>query len=151
MATSGGTPKKFYQSTSVSTVISRCRLCYSVGDPKHCKNLFGAANRAILRNAESVYGSELPSSIEHPHLICRPCERRVNTVIQFKQTIGETQRKLRQEVRAKRCVDLSPSVAKPAPKVRATATEKSRRRTLDFGGESESAREIVSPILLSFP
>ena len=148
MATSGGTPKKFYKSISVSTVISRCRLCYSVGDPKHCKNLFGDSNRAILRSAESFYGSELPQSSDLPHLICRPCERRLNTVIQFKQTIGETQRKVREGVRAKRCVDLSPSVTKPAPKARATGN--SRRRSLDFaGGESESAREIVSPILLS--
>jgi hypothetical protein len=96
MATSGGTPKKFYKSISVSTVISRCRLCYSVGDPKHCKNLFGDSNRAILRSAESFYGSELPQSSDLPHLICRPCERRLNTVIQFKQTIGETQRKVRE-------------------------------------------------------
>ena len=151
MAASRGMPKKFYKSPSVLTVISRCRLCYSVGDPKHCKYLFGAANRAIYCNAESVYGSELPSSIEHLHLICRPCERRVNTVIQFKQTIGEMQRKLRQEVCAKCCVDFLPSVTTPAPKVRATATEKSPRRTLDFGGESESAREIVIRILLSLP
>ena len=76
------------------------------------------------------------------------CERRLNTVIQFKQTIGETQRKVREGVREKRCVDLSLSVTKPAPKGQATGN--SRLRSLDFaGGESESAREIVSPILLS--
>ena len=38
---------------------SRCRLCSSVGD--HRKNLFEKANRALLRVAEELCGSSLPS------------------------------------------------------------------------------------------
>ena len=45
--------------------------------------------------------------------------------------ITETQKKLTTEdVRTKRCLELSPSVAKPSAKVQATGG--SRRRSLDF-------------------
>ena len=86
---SKGTPKK-YQNISGLYVISRCRLCNSIGDPKHSKNLFRDSNRVLLRNVESVYGDQLPQSSELPHLICRSCERRLNATIQFKRTISET-------------------------------------------------------------
>ena len=74
----------------------------------------------------------------------------MSTAIQFRRTISETQRLLRQDVRTKRCVELSPSVAKPAPKVQ--ETESPRRRSLDFiilillvgGNQSENARENES-------
>ena len=87
---SKGTPKKLYKKPSGSTVISRCRLCNTVADPQYSKNLFRDSNRAILRNAETLYGGELLQSGELPHLVCRPCERRLNTALQFKRTIGET-------------------------------------------------------------
>ena len=67
------TPKKVYAAYKKS---SRCRLCSSVGD--HRKNLFGKANRALLRAAEELCGSSLPQREDLPHLICRPCERRLN-------------------------------------------------------------------------
>ena len=137
---SKSTPKK-YQSISGLNVISRCRLCNSIGDPKHSKNLFRDSNRVLLRNVESVCGDQLPQSSELPHLICRSCERRLNATLQFKRTISETQRLLRQDVRVKRCVEVSPSVNKPALKVRETASP--RRRSLDFtcGSQSEGAQE----------
>jgi hypothetical protein len=141
---SKGTPKKLYKKPSGSTVISRCRLCNTVADPQYSKNLFRDSNRAILRNAETLYGGELLQSGDLPHLVCRPCERRLNTALQFKRTIGETQRQLREDFRAKRCVELSPSVAKPAPKVRAAGS--SRRRSIDF---NIAADESESPTLLS--
>ena len=69
--------------------------------------------------------------------------RRLNTAIQFRRTISETQRLLRQDVRTKRCVELSPSVAKPGPKVQ--ETESPRRRSLGFNiacnNQSENAQE----------
>ena len=123
------TPKKLYKKLSGSTVISRCRLCNSVADPNYSRNLFRDAN--ILRNAEAVYGREFPRDTNLPHLACRACVRRLNNFSQYKDIITETQRKLEtEEVRTKRCIELSPSVAKPSAKVQATGG--SRRRSLDF-------------------
>ena len=135
-----GTPKKLYKKPSGSTVTSRCRLCNTVADPQHSKNLFRDSNRAIVRNAETLYGGELLQTGDLPHLVCRPCERRLNTALQFKRTT----RKLREDFRAKRCVELLPSVIKPAPKVRAAGS--SHRRSIDF---NIAADESESPTLLS--
>jgi hypothetical protein len=143
---SKGTPKKYQSIPGLKAkVISRCRLCNSVGDPEHSKNLFRDSNRILLRNAETVYGDKLPQSSDLPHLICRPCERRLNTAIQFRRTISETQRLLRQDVRTKRCVELSPSVAKPAPKLQ--ETESPRRRSLDFNIASGNQNENSNALL----
>ena len=144
------TPKKLYQKRTESTVrISRCRLCNSVADSKYSKNLFRDQNKTVLRNAERIYGRELPHSDNLPHLICAPCERRLNNAIKFKGIIEETQRVLQEDVRAKRCVDVSPSVPKPPMKVRSAGT--SRRRSIDFNigtGELES-NIISSPLNVS--
>ena len=82
----------------------------SVTDSKYCKNLFRDQNKTVLRNAERIYGEELLHSSSLPHLICAPCERRLNNAIKFKSVIEETQRVLQENVRAKRCPDVSPSV-----------------------------------------
>ncbi|XP_028417518.1 uncharacterized protein LOC114541922 [Dendronephthya gigantea] len=142
---SKGTPKKYYKNPSKSSVnISRCRLCNSVGDPRHCKGLFRDSNVAILRDVETIFGDKLPQSSNLPHLICRPCERRLKTAILLKKTIYETQQQLQEEIRAKRCVEISPSVDKPAPKVRATGI--TRRRSIDFDiATSESASPTTLP------
>ena len=139
------TPKKLYKKLSGSTVISRCRLCdYSVADPNYSRNLFRDAN--ILRNAEAVYGGKLPQDTNLPHLACRACVRRLNNLSQYRNVITETQKKLTTEdVRTKRCLELSPSVAKPSAKVQATGG--SRRRSLDFAtagapGQSESSLHV---------
>ena len=113
-------------------------------DPQHCKNLFRDSNRAILRNFNTLYGGELPQSGDLLHLVCRPCKRRLNTALQFKRTIGKTQRQLQEDFHAKRCVELSLSVAKPAPKVQAVGS--SRQRSIDF---NVAADESESPTLLS--
>ena len=52
-----------------------------------------------------------------PNLLCRPCERRVNNTITFKNVISETQKSLLKDSRTKQCLDISPSVAIPAAKV----------------------------------
>ena len=144
------TPKKLYQKRTRSTVsISRCRLCNSVADSKYSKNLFRDQNKTVLQNAQRIYGRELLHSDNLPHLICAPCERRLNNAIKFKGVIEETQRILQEEVRAKRCVDVSPTVPKPPTKVRSAGT--SRRRSIDFSistGESESSI-ISSPLNVS--
>ena len=52
------TPRKRYKKREESTGnISRCRLCNSVADPKHSKSLYLRKNRAILQNAEVIFGS----------------------------------------------------------------------------------------------
>ena len=87
------TPKKLYQKRTESTVrVSRCRLCNSVVDSKYSKNLFRDQNRTVLPNAERIYGREYPHSGNLPHLICAPCQGRLNNAIKFKGIIKETQR-----------------------------------------------------------
>lgn len=130
------TPKKYYKK-SVSTDISRCRLCNSVVDRTHSKNLFRSSNLTILRNVEQIYGCALPQENFLPYLICRPCERRLNNAIQFKNTIVETQRSLQNDLRAKRCKELSPSVTKLSTKIHAAGAGP-RRRSIDF--------DLVEPI-----
>lgn len=80
------TPKKIYAASSNKS--SCCRLCRSVGAQR--KNLFGKANRLLLQTAEEFYGSSLPQSEDLPHLICRPCERRLNNFKVFKTVISES-------------------------------------------------------------
>jgi hypothetical protein len=125
------TPKKLYKKRTESTVTTRCRLCNRVVDPSHSKNIYRAQNQTILRSAEIVYGGKLPQDSNLPHLICAPCERRLNNFIQFKKTITDTQRGIQENLRTKRCVELSPSISKPTTKVRATAT--TIRRSINFG------------------
>ena len=50
-----------------------------------------------------------------------------------------TQRALNENVRAKHCVELSPSVEKPSAKVRAAGT--SRRQSIDFTLADETRSE----------
>ena len=49
------TPKK----TFTSSVISCCRLCGSVKDVLHCKNLFKKVTEELLALAEAVFGRTL--------------------------------------------------------------------------------------------
>ena len=134
------TPKKLYEKITQSTgSISRCRLCNSVTDKKYSKNLYRAQNRAILHNAESFYGEELPQNDSLLHLICAPSERRLNNAVKFKKIVEETQRVLRGDVREKRCINISPSIQKPPAKVRSTSsTGSSRRRSIDFSSGKQT-------------
>lgn len=140
------TPKKHYKKIPVSTQNSRCRLCKSVVDPYHSKNLFRNTNQSVLRNAETVYGGALPQVDGLPHLICRPCERRLNNAIQFKNTIRETQRSLLENLRSKRCIEVSPSIVKPPAKIQ---TVVSRRRSLDFSTPADDVPVPVSKFIVS--
>ena len=134
------TPKKLYKKQDSGADISRCRLCNCVADPKHSKNLYRKQSATTLRNAEIIFGGELRQESTLPHQICAPCERRLNNAIAFKKVIVDTQRALTENVRAKRVVELSPSVAKPPAKVRAAGTM--RRRSIDFTLADEIPTQI---------
>ena len=139
------TPKKIYTKVSTSTVSSsRCRLCYSVSDPHYSKHLFGQSHQDILRNAEFVFSSCLPHDSNLPHLICRPCERKLKNLAQFRSIVTKTQQLLRKDVSTKRCIELSPSVAKPPRKARAAGS--SRRRSIDFGIDSNEQSALAVPL-----
>ena len=126
------TPKKIYAASS--TVASSCRLCKSVVDSAHSKNLFGKPNSSLLASAEDIYGSSPQKSELLPHLLCRPCERRLNNFKTFKTLILESQRSLE---RVKRCIEESPSAPRTmktskADYVSAGRVSRSSRRGLNF-------------------
>jgi hypothetical protein len=55
------TPKKIYRA-SVSDICidpASCRLCRSVGDLIHRKDIFKPSNRALLKIAEQLYGHNI--------------------------------------------------------------------------------------------
>ena len=140
------TPKKVYAASSHVTT-SCCRLCKSVGDIAHSKNLFAKNNRALLAAAEELYGGSFSQSELLPRLICRPCERRVNNFKAFKNTITETQTSFE---RIKRCIEVSPSApqALKSSKLNEPLVVRSRRG-INFGNEQPSENK-VSKAMLSF-
>ena len=138
-AASQNTPKKYYPRASKLSGISRCRLCNNVTDPVHAKNLYRDTNKTILRNAGQIYSSALPSESGLPHLVCRPCERRVSNAVQLRNVIAETQQVLRKDLREKRCVEVSPSIEKPPTKVHAAGP---RRRSLDFSASASEQPHV---------
>ena len=146
---SKSTPKKLYKKSSASNENSaRCRLCNGVQDPRHCKNLFNKTNKKILNNVESIHGEKLPHVEGFPNLLCRPCERRVNNTITFKNVISETQKSLLKDSRTKRCLDISPSVVRPAAKV---AVVDSRRRSLFNVSSSSDEPTAMAQMPLAMP
>lgn len=100
------TPKKIY---AVSSTPNSCRLCQSVGDSANCKNLCGKANRTLLLAAEEITAVSFRGVdyILLPHLLSRPCERRLKNFIAFKALISEIQGSLKG---VKRCIEESSSV-----------------------------------------
>jgi hypothetical protein len=114
---SKGTPKKVYTTKHVSIDPSSCRLCRAVGDASHWKNIFKPSNRPLLIIAEALCGEKLIEDASCPHLLCRPCERRLKNTTQFRNVIVETQKSLRESHSCvKRCVEVSPSVPIPPAK-----------------------------------
>ena len=140
------TPKKLYSKEKSSGSILRCRLCNSVTVPKHSKGLFRKQNEDILRSAEIFYGANLPQETELPERVCAACERRLNNAMKFRKVIVETQHTLRESIRSKRLLELSPSI-KPSPKVRAVGAL--HRRSIDFNVASTSQVENVNPVRIS--
>ena len=81
-------------------------------------------------------------------MICRPCERRLNNAIVFKDCIAEMQKTLEEDTRSKRCIEESPSAIKLAPKVLAS---ESRHRSIDFSGAGASAEDESQHDTLTTP
>ena len=111
------TPKKVYRLLDSDIDLLSCRLCGAVGDPSHRKNLFKRPNRALLRIAEQLCGYPLIQDSSLPHLVCRPCERRLNNCLQLQEVIKKTkeifQQHLTLRTQVKRCVNVSPSISQP--------------------------------------
>lgn len=94
------TPKKLYKKRTESKSITRCRLCNRITDPGHSKDIYREQNRIVLRNAKVVYGANLSQDNNLPHLICAPCEGRLNYVVQFsKKVISDTQQEPQKNLR----------------------------------------------------
>ena len=133
------TPKKTY----ILSVIKCSRLCGSVKDVLHCKNLFKKATKELLALAEAVFGGTLQHHELRPHLVCRPSERQLNNSRAFKAMITESQshfqRRERQEI-VKRCIEVSPS----APQTLKSVKDGTTRRGLNFAGGSENQGFISS-------
>ena len=117
------TPNKLYGSQRSD---SRCRSCLKICDGNHNTNVFKPSNNKILAIAEQLTGEKLQRHESLPHLLCRPCARRFNNLIEFKKIIVESQQKLATETRAKRCVEMSPSSV-PVAKTAKTAVNATRR------------------------
>ena len=84
------TPKKIYTARK-SVSLSCCRLCKSVGDISHWRNLYSKGSSQLLATAADLYGKALPRSNVLPHLVCRPCERKLTNFKKFKITVSESQ------------------------------------------------------------
>ena len=125
-------PKKVYAKSNLDSK-SMCRLCCSIIDPKHCKNLYNKASVNVLASAELLYGGKLLRGDSLPHLVCRPCERRLDNFMKFKNMICDNQDSM---MRQKRCIELSPS----AP----TADEKSAKTDTLIRGKSSQSRPSLS-------
>ena len=65
-------PKKTYASSAISC----CRLCGSVKDVLHCKNLFKKATEELLALAEAVFGGTLQRHELRPQTGQIPCLER---------------------------------------------------------------------------
>ena len=74
---------------------------------KYRKNLFKKSNEQLLAAAEVVYGGTLPGNELRPHLLCRPCERRLNNFKAFRAMITESQSHFQRSDRVKRCIQVS--------------------------------------------
>ena len=85
------TPKKVYRSSNSSVGSSACRLCRAVGDTSHRKNIFKPSNKVLLEIAEQICKHSIVYEANLPHLICRPCECRLNNTRDFQKVILETE------------------------------------------------------------
>ena len=127
------TPKKVYRALDPPIDPSTCRLCRAVGDASHRKHLFRTSNRPLLMIAEQLCGHPIVQDPSLPHLLCRPCERRLKNTSEFQKVLLETEEiyQRRQTSRVKRCVDISPSIRRPQ-KSRLVSSTPAARTSLSF-------------------
>ena len=146
MAEATVTPVKVYgKAKSKST----CRLCCSVCDPQYAKNIYHERNVGLLSLAEHLFSTKLVNADYLPHLLCRPCERRLINLGKFRDVVCKSQHSL---VQKKRCsVEMSPSLPAPQEKiskvVTVDATTKDHstrvtRRSLFSSNEENEVRKL---------
>ena len=137
------TPKKLYGSLHFD---SRCRLCLKVCDRKHNINLFKSSNSSVLHTAEHLIGEQLYQDDFLPHLLCRPCARRLNNFNDFKKVILDSNKTLETEYRKKRCLEMSPSLLPAAKRSvnpdRSNDVRTRSRRELSFEPEKNEVNFI---------
>ena len=122
---------------------SCCRLCGSVKDFKYCKNLFKKLNEELL--AKVVYGGTLPRSELRPHLLCRPCERRLNNFKAFRAMITESQSNFQRSDRVKRCIEASPSGPRTLKSVKDDTTSRCHC-SLNFAVDTQDLSSIEKEV-----
>ena len=151
------TPQKIYTG-SKSVSLSCCRLCKSVGDISHWRNLYSKGTSQLLATAEDLYGKALPRSDVLPHLVCRPCERRLTNFRKFKTTVSESQASF--EVKVKRCLEESPSAPNTIKSLKArkdgnmagnVPVSRSRRGLCFASTQSPQVSPRLFRCLFSFP
>ena len=76
----------------------------------------------------------LPRNELRPHLLCRPCERRLNNFKAFRAMITESQSHFQRSDRVKRCIEASPSAPRTLKSAKDDTSDTStrRRRGLNF-------------------
>ena len=142
------TPKKFFYSADSSL----CRVRATVCDRDHSNNLFSERNCGLLAVAETLHGKSLPRG-DFPHLVCRPCSRRLNNTKLLQDQIDKSQASFESKMseRFKRCIEISPSPPKTIKSLRistSTAATTSPKRGLSYSAIN-SLQNVVS-ISLNF-
>lgn len=143
------TPKKYYFKQGKQTASSSCRLCMKICDPKNAKNIFNRGNVELLATAEDLLEQTLERGENLPHLVCRPCERRLANFKQFKEMAKNTQRTIKADSRAKRCKEMSPTIPPPSKKTE-TAPGTSRRVLQFLPSEMGSDIEVGSDVEVGY-
>ena len=136
------TPKKVYSMVESIIDPTSCPFCRAVGDASHRKNIFKPLNKHLLRIAEQICGNTIAKESGLPHLVCRPCERRLKNTIEFQKVMLEAEQSFREcqssQTRFKRILDVSPSAPQPPRSRLATAgTAPSARIALSFDSTIE--------------
>jgi hypothetical protein len=90
----------------------------------------------VLASAELLYGGKLLRGDSLPHLVCLPCERRLDNFMKFKNMICDNQDSM---MRQKRCIELSPSAPTAVDDEKSAKTD-----TLIRGKSSQSRRSLSS-------
>ena len=132
-----------------------CRLCRSIGDANHRKNLFNKLNEELLRIVEQLCGHPLLRDPSLAHLLCRPCERRLKHIKEFREVVRKTQIEFRQqqpcETRVKRCLEVSPLASQP-PRSRLHTSGPSARTSLNFAVQDPSSinKEVLKLFVLVY-
>ena len=140
--TSKETPKKLYRSPSSLIDSSACRVCRAVGDTSHRKNIFKHSNQVLLKTAKQICRHSIIYEANLPHMICRPCERRLNNTRDFQKVILETEQLFHQsQARFKRCIEVSLSISQPPRSHLSTSPARSARRSPRISLSFDSCQE----------